>query len=185
MSKRGRPHVCKDNIHPFHCNQCRLRLRVEINGRYGNPASRTRGRGREYGDKLKALRRVSICAQHLRVRSAELDFGGVRSDHVLFQSAHPHVWPSARVPTSLTHYSTSVVLVYPISTYSCPTTGAYLRVNYQSAVTSIETRSLPWACHSVQKFAPNRLHMIQSVPCAVRLFGPSQRIAAQHSVSRR
>ncbi len=58
------------------------------------------GAGREYGDELKALCRVSVCAQHLRVQSAELDFGGVRSDRVLFQSAHPHVWPSARVPTS-------------------------------------------------------------------------------------
>ncbi len=46
MSKRGRPHVCKDNIHPFRCNQCRLRLRVEINGRCGNPVSRTRGGAR-------------------------------------------------------------------------------------------------------------------------------------------
>ncbi len=50
---------------------------------------REQGAGQEYGDELKALRRVSVCAQHLRVRSAELDFGGARSNRVLFQSAHP------------------------------------------------------------------------------------------------
>ncbi len=78
------------------------------------------GARREYGDELKgSRRRVSICSQPVRVQSAEINLGGAGFSCVLFQNAHTLTFG---FPYLTTRYSTSVI--YPLSIYSCPITGA-------------------------------------------------------------